>query len=91
MYLDIADVTGLLNEAADAAASGFAAKACIHPSQAGVVRAAFAPSPDTVAWAERLLAAAREHAGVFTFAGTMVDEPVLRQARRILARARGRD
>jgi hypothetical protein len=89
VYLDITDLAGLADEAADAVASGFAAKACIHPSQVGVVRAAYVPTPDSVARARRLLAAARDQPGVFTFEGAMVDEPVLRQARRIAAGANG--
>src|SRR6185437_3383458 len=53
VYLDITDLAGLADEAADAVASGFAAKACIHPSQVGVVRAAYVPTPDSVARARR--------------------------------------
>jgi citrate lyase subunit beta/citryl-CoA lyase len=85
VYLDIADIDGLRTEAHDAVASGFAAKACIHPSQAGVVREAFRPSSDAVAWAQRLLEAAHGQPGVFTFEGRMVDAPVLRHAHRIVA------
>ena len=44
VYLDIADLDGLEVEAVDAVASGFTAKACIHPSQVEVVRRAFRPS-----------------------------------------------
>ncbi|MCI9889955.1 CoA ester lyase [Micrococcales bacterium 31B] len=86
VYLDIADTEGLRAEAEDAAALGFAATACIHPSQAGVIRAAYAPTEDEVAWARAVLAAAETERGVFTFEGRMVDEPVLRHARRVVAR-----
>jgi citrate lyase subunit beta/citryl-CoA lyase len=89
VYLDIADLDGLADEAEDAAASGFAAKACIHPSQVEVVRRAFAPEPEQVDWARRVLGAAEQQPGVFTFKGGMVDQPVLRHARRILNRAEG--
>jgi citrate lyase subunit beta/citryl-CoA lyase len=89
VYLDLGDAGGLLAEAQDGAASGFTAKACIHPRQADVVRAAFAPSPEDVERAERLLAAAADAAGVFAFEGSMVDEPLLNQARQLL-RAAGR-
>ncbi|NAZ17035.1 HpcH/HpaI aldolase/citrate lyase family protein [Glutamicibacter soli] len=84
VYLDIADLDGLRVEAADAAASGFTAKASIHPSQMQVIRDAFAPSEQQVARARRLLDAAAQHAGVFTFEGQMVDEPLLRQARAVV-------
>jgi citrate lyase subunit beta/citryl-CoA lyase len=52
------DLEGLATEAADAAASGFSLKACVHPNQVPVVRAAFRPGEDEVAWAKRVLSAA---------------------------------
>lgn len=88
LYLDIRDLAGLAGETADAVGNGFAAKACIHPSQADVVRAAYRPAPEQIDWARRVLdAAAASERGVFAFEGTMVDEPVLRPARRVIARA----
>lgn len=85
VHLDIADEDGLAEEAADAAASGFAGAMCIHPRQVPVLRRAFAPSADAVAWAHEVLDAAREsRSGVFTVRGRMVDEPLMRQARSIL-------
>ncbi len=86
VHLDIADLDGLAAEVEDAAASGFAATACIHPSQVAVIRAGYAPTADEVAWAERVLAAAESNPGVFRFEGRMVDGPVLVQARTVLAR-----
>jgi len=84
VHLDIADDAGLAEEAADAAASGFAGALCIHPRQVEVLRAAFAPTAESVRWAGAVVDAAGTAPGVFTFEGRMVDEPVLRQARRIL-------
>jgi citrate lyase subunit beta/citryl-CoA lyase len=84
VHLDIADVAGLAKEAGDAAASGFVATACIHPSQVAVVRAAYRPSATELDWAERVLAAAADAPGVFAFEGRMVDAPVVRQAEQIL-------
>lgn len=92
VHLDIADLDGCRAEAEDAAASGFAAKAAIHPSHVAPIRDAFAPSAGELAWARGVLDAARfagsEGRGVFRFDGRMVDEPVLRHARGILARDR---
>ena len=65
---------------------GFAAKALIHPSHVEVVRQAYRPSAEQIDWANRVLAAAENELGVFAFEGKMVDEPVLRQARAIVAR-----
>ncbi|BDV30507.1 HpcH/HpaI aldolase/citrate lyase family protein [Microbacterium terricola] len=87
VHLDIADARGLRREARDAAASGFAATACIHPDQVETIRAAYRPDAATLAWAEGVLAAAESNGGVFRFEGRMVDEPVLRHARAIIARA----
>lgn len=89
VHLDIGDLEGLRAEAEDAAASGFAATVCIHPSQVAVIRAAYAPTAEQVDEARALLRAAEEEAGVFRFRGRMIDEPVLRQARRTLAHAQG--
>jgi citrate lyase subunit beta/citryl-CoA lyase len=87
VYLDIADLDGLAQEARDSAASGFTVKACIHPKQVAVVRAAFAPTEEEVDWARRVLAAAADAPGVFSFEGRMVDAPVLRHAEHVLAAA----
>jgi citrate lyase subunit beta/citryl-CoA lyase len=83
VYLDLDDLDGLREETEDAVASGFAAKACIHPRQVTVVRGAFRPTADEVRWAQRVLAAAAGAAGVFAFEGRMVDAPVLRHAEHV--------
>ncbi|GAA1891662.1 citrate (pro-3S)-lyase subunit beta [Paeniglutamicibacter psychrophenolicus] len=86
VYINIPDHQGLLAESIDAQASGFGAKASIHPGQMAVIRKAFMPTPEQVDRAARLLAAAEDANGVFTFEGQMVDEPILRHARAILDR-----
>lgn len=90
VHLDIPDVDGCRAEAEDAAASGFGAKAAIHPSHVDAIREAFAPGEDELRWARAVLAeaahASADGRGVFRFDGRMVDEPVLRHARGILAR-----
>lgn len=87
VHLDIDDLDGLADEAADAAAVGCIASACIHPGQVATVRAAYRPDARSVAAARALLAAAAGAAGVFRHEGRMVDEPLLRHARHVLARA----
>jgi citrate lyase subunit beta/citryl-CoA lyase len=89
VYVNIPDLAGLLTESADAVASGFGAKACIHPNQVAVVREAYAPAPEAVAQAEELLeAAAAAGSGVFQFKGKMIDGPILKHAEATLRRAR---
>jgi citrate lyase subunit beta/citryl-CoA lyase len=87
VHVDIGDLDGLAAEAEDASAVGFAATACIHPGQVDVIRTAYRPSDDEVAFARDLLAAAGEQPGVFRFRGRMVDGPVLRHAETVLRRA----
>ncbi len=88
VHLEIADVDGLRAEAMDAAAVGFAATACIHPSQVDVVRDAYRPDPERLEWARAVLAAAVDEPGVFAFRGAMVDAPLLRQAEAVVRRDR---
>ena len=87
VYVDIPDLSGLALEALDARASGFAATACIHPSQVAVIQDAYRPTTEEVALATAMLVAAEGQRGVFRFGGRMVDEPVLRHSRATLARA----
>ena len=74
-----------------ARALGYAGKLCIHPAQVRIANEAFLPSTTEIDHARRLLAAydAASADGVasIAFEGRMVDEPVARQARRLLARA----
>lgn len=89
VYMAIADHDGLRSECEDAVASGFGATACIHPAQVAVIRDAYAPSAADVEGARALLEAAAGEHGAFQFEGRMIDEVVLRHARRILQRAEG--
>jgi citrate lyase subunit beta/citryl-CoA lyase len=88
VYTNIPNLSGLAVEAADAVASGFSSKACIHPSQAAVVREAYAPSEAEVSAATALLqAAAAAGQGVFQYNGQMIDGPILKHAESVLRRA----
>jgi citrate lyase subunit beta/citryl-CoA lyase len=68
---------------------GFAGKLAIHPAQVAPIHAAFEPTAEEIAWAERMVAAFRAApgAGAVAFDGGMLDKPHLRQAERILAAA----
>lgn len=87
VHIDLDDADGLAAEAADAAASGFRATACIHPQQVEIIRSAYRPDAGTVEWARAVVDAAETERGVFRFRGRMIDEPVLRHARAVIARA----
>lgn len=92
VWVNIPDLDGLAAEAEDAAASGFALKACIHPSQVAAVRQAFQADPEQLAWARRVLRAAREAGaggpGAIKVDGQMIDAPLIRQAEAIVASVR---
>jgi citrate lyase subunit beta / citryl-CoA lyase len=82
---DLRQVDAVRRDAARAARLGFGGKLCIHPNQVAEVHAAFAPTPEQVAWATAILHSVREGVGVVD--GAMVDRPVIRRAQRILSRA----
>lgn len=68
---------------------GFVGRACIHPAQVAVVNAVFTPSADELARARALVqsfdAAVAEGVGVIVGAdGRMIDEAVVRMARRTI-------
>jgi citrate lyase subunit beta/citryl-CoA lyase len=67
---------------------GFGGKLCIHPRQVPLVNAAFSPSTEDVAWAERVLAFAERAGGAAVAVdGRMVDRPVILKAERIVREA----
>lgn len=84
VYPDFRDGGGLARETAAHRALGFDAKAAIHPAQLAVIDAAFAPTDADRAWAERVIAAFGQDAGVVQLDGVMLDVPHLRRARQIL-------
>ena len=87
IHTDLSPTEQFTAEAADAVASGFNAKACIHPAQVAVVRDAYRPSEDEVEYAQALLEELKNHGCVFQFRGSMVDGPLIAHARTIVQRA----
>lgn len=72
---------------------GYVGRACIHPAQVAVVNEVFTPAPDQVAWAREVIRLMDEAVGrgvgvVVGPDGRMVDEAVIRQARRVIGLAR---
>ncbi len=84
-FFDVHDADGLSQEAAEAVAFGFAAKAAIHPGQVGPINHALTPTDKAVEHAKAVLAANTRGVGVVD--GQMIDEAVARKARRVLAAA----
>lgn len=84
------DAALIADDAAHAAALGFAAKLLIHPAQIDPAAGGFAPGAEEIAWAGRVLEAGRG-GGAVSLDGEMIDAPVISRAQTILAAAaRGR-
>lgn len=67
---------------------GFGGKLCIHPKQVAAVNAAFSPSEAEVAWARKIVEAAKRSGGAAVAVdGRMIDKPVILKAERILRHA----
>jgi citrate lyase subunit beta / citryl-CoA lyase len=67
-------------------ALGYTGKLCVHPSQVPLAHATFTPAPAEIERARRVVAAHDAAAGgVAELDGMMVDEPLVRRARAVLA------
>ena len=79
----------LRRDAARARALGFRGKMAIHPDQVPVINEVFSPTSEEIAAARRVLnadeAARAQGEGAFRLDDRMVDAPVVRRARRVLA------
>ncbi len=86
-YLDISDDAGLAAESVRVKSLGFTGKLAIHPRQVDPIIEAFTPTSAEIENAQGVMAAYTAAAGgVCVYRGKMVDEPVMRAARRALAR-----
>ncbi|WP_315761324.1 CoA ester lyase [Sphingomonas sp. Y38-1Y] len=85
----IRDEAGLARYAAAGARDGFTGMMAIHPAQVAAINAAFTPSAEAIADAQRIVDAfaAAPGAGALQLDGRMVDAPHLKQAQALLARA----
>jgi citrate lyase subunit beta/citryl-CoA lyase len=81
------DDQGFAAEATEGRRLGFDGKSLIHPKQVPLCHVAFAPDPDEIARAERLVAAAT--GGAERFEGEMIERMHVESAQRLLARYRG--
>ncbi|HZK18161.1 MAG TPA: CoA ester lyase [Clostridia bacterium] len=88
VYTDIGNVEGLNREASMARQMGFQGKLVIHPSQVKSVNDVFSPSPEEVAWAEKVVEVFEESEAKGNAAlkvdGKFVEYPVYKKAKRVL-------
>ena len=88
VYTDFRDGEGLAASCMAARRDGFTGKLAIHPAQVETINAAFTPTEEEAAHAQRVIDLFDENPGVgaLQLDGGMIDLPHLRQARRIVAR-----
>ena len=91
IFADFRDEQGLVADTAEARRLGYTGKTVIHPAQIAPVHRAFAPAPDEIAKARRIVDAFEQAtaagSGIVVVDGAMVDRPVAVRAQRVLARA----
>ena len=91
VFNDIADAEGFAAACAQARSFGFDGKAVIHPAQIAPCNAAFAPAPEEVAAARKLIAAfdlpENRGKGAILLDGRMVERLHAKAARRLVALA----
>ncbi|CAG0993417.1 (S)-citramalyl-CoA lyase [Anaerolineae bacterium] len=90
--IDYKDLEALKIESQFGAGLGFSGKQIIHPNQVPVVQEAFTPSEDAIAYARRIVetfeASQKEGKGAYALDGKMIDMPLLKNAQKVLARAK---
>ena len=92
VFVDFRDESGLRAEAEQGAGFGFSGKQIIHPSQVPVVQEAFTPSDEAIRHAIRVIETFEESQsegkGAYALDGKMIDMPLLKNAQKVLDRAR---
>jgi citrate lyase subunit beta/citryl-CoA lyase len=90
--VDIRNDALFLEDAARGRDLGYQGKICVTPGQVKLSHAAFSPTPEERAYAQRLVAAYEEATargiGTIDFEGKMIDGPLLKRAQAVLAAAK---
>jgi citrate lyase subunit beta/citryl-CoA lyase len=91
VHLDLADDEGFAQSCRQGHELGFDGKTLIHPKTIAVANAAFAPSPEEVAWSRRIIAAHQAASaagkGVVLVEGKLIETLHVESARRLVALA----
>jgi citrate lyase subunit beta / citryl-CoA lyase len=92
VYGDVQDDDGLRAWGVASRASGFTGMGCVHPRQIRIIHDAYAPGPDEIERALRIVEAFRDAEarglGVVSLGSKMIDPPVVARARRLVEQAR---
>ena len=91
VFTGIDDEEGFVREARLAKQLGFDGKSVIHPSQIALAHGVWTPTPEELAKARRVVAAAADAeakgSGVVSLDGKMIDKPIVERALRVMALA----
>jgi citrate lyase beta subunit len=89
---DFQDLDLVRREAAVGARLGFSGKQIIHPAQIDPVQQAFTPDDEAIARARRIVngfeSSKKKGKGAFSLDGRMIDRPIVKNAEKVLERAR---
>ena len=90
--IDFTDIEALRRESEFGASLGYSGKQIIHPNQVEPVQSAFTPDDQAIAQAKRIVqgfsASAKAGKGAFALDGMMIDKPLVRNAEKVLERAK---
>lgn len=90
--IDYKDIEALRIESEFGARLGFVGKQIIHPAQVKPVQTAFTPNDEAIAYAKRIVetfeASQKEGKGAYSLDGKMIDMPLVKNAKKVLERAR---
>ena len=85
-WLDLEDPAGMERAAVRARELGFSGKGAVHPRQIAALNAAFTPSAERIARARRIISEFEAaDTGLVVIDGKLIEKPVLREMRRIVA------
>lgn len=88
VFSDVNDMEGLRQSVLEARSLGFDGKGCIHPRQIAVIHDAFAPSPEEIEKAQKIVLAFEnaqaQGRSVVALGSKMIDPPVVKRALRTI-------
>ena len=88
VFSDVSDMEALRNVVLESKSLGFDGMGCIHPRQIKAIHDAFAPSPEEIEKAQKIVdafdEATRLGLGVVSLGSKMIDPPVVKRAQRII-------
>jgi citrate lyase subunit beta / citryl-CoA lyase len=89
VWPDISDAEGLRRYAVQSRRLGFTGMSLIHPGQADAINQVFSPTPDEVAYCQKVIeafdAALARGDGSIAFGGQLIDLPIVERAKRTVA------